>query len=125
MAKKINLNRKFANKVVTFLENNKLIVKEKNSYAIGKTRIHLKADSPLIKSHHQNFRNKAILSLEEENDFNLHYSAVLTLSKKDCHKIRDLILKLIAEKETILAPSPNEDIICLNMDLFKLVSESN
>ena len=62
--------------------------------------------------------------LEVENDFNLHYSSILTLSKKDCLKIKELIIQLIKDKEKILIPSPNEDILCLNLDLFKLVRDS-
>ncbi len=120
IARRLNLNSKFVGKVLTFLENEQLITKEKNGYSIGNTRIHLKSDSPHIKSHHQNFRHRAILSLTEENEFDLHYSSVLTLSHKDACKIKNLILKLITDKEEILIPSPNEDIVCLNLDFFKL-----
>lgn len=82
VSKRLKISDQLASKVLTFLENNGLVAKDKNSYRIGKTRIHLKSECPLVKSHHQNFRNKAIISLEEDNDFDLHYSAVLTLSKK-------------------------------------------
>lgn len=120
ISKRLKISNQLALRIVKFLEEKNLITKEKNSYQIGNTRIHLKSDSPLVKSHHQNFRNKAILSLEEDNDFDLHYSAVLTLSKKDAVKIRQLMLKFIRDKEEILIPSPNEDIIGLNLDLFKI-----
>lgn len=120
IAKRLKISNQLALKIVSFLQENDLITKEKNYYRIGKTRIHLKSDSPLVKTHHQNFRNKAIVSLEEDNDFDLHYSSVLTLSKKDAAKIRQLLLKFIADKEEILIPSPNEEIISLNLDLFKL-----
>lgn len=121
IAERLKLDLTFVQKVLNFLENKGLILKGKNDrYYIGKTRIHLKNNSPLIKSHHQNYRHKAILCLENENDFNLHYSGVLTLSKKDAIKIRNLMLKMIAEQEEILIPSPNEEIISLNLDIFKI-----
>lgn len=119
IGKKLKIPNVLATKILKFLEENQLIIKNKEYFQIGKTRIHLKSDSPLVKTHHQNFRNKAIISLEEENDFDLHYSAVLTLSKKDANKIRLMLLKFIEEKEKILIPSPNEEIIALNLDLFK------
>jgi uncharacterized protein (TIGR02147 family) len=119
IAKRLKISLQLTEKVVAFLEENSLIHKDKDSFQIGKTRIHLKSDSPLVKTHHQNFRNKAIISLEEDNDFDLHYSAALTLSKEDAIKIRQLLLKFISDKEEILLPSPNEDIIGLNIDLFK------
>jgi uncharacterized protein (TIGR02147 family) len=119
ISKRLKVSNQLTAKILAFLEEHNLITKDKNIYRIGKTRIHLKSESPLVKSHHQNFRNKAIISLEEDNDFDLHYSAVLTLSKKDSLKIRQLLLKFIREKEEILLPSANEDIIGLNLDLFK------
>jgi uncharacterized protein (TIGR02147 family) len=116
---RLKISNQLTGKVVKFLKENDLITKDGNFYRIGNTRIHLKSDSPLVKTHHQNFRNKAIITLEEDNDFDLHYSAVLTLSKKDAIKIRQLLLKFIADKEDILLPSQNEDIIGLNIDLFR------
>lgn len=119
IATRLKISEQLATKIVKFLEENKLIIKDKTHYQIGKTRIHLKSNSPLVKSHHQNFRNKAITSLEEENDFDLHYSGALTLSKKDAIKVRQLLLKFLADKEEILIPSANEEIVALNFDLFK------
>lgn len=119
IANRIGVLKSHAYKVMQFLESHHLVVKGSKFYEIGQTRIHLKPDSPLIKSHHQNFRNKAIVSPEADNDFDLHYSAVLTLSKKDSLKIRSMLLKFIAEKEEVLIPSANEDIVGLNLDLFK------
>ena len=69
---------------------------------------------------HQNWRHRAILSLGEDNDFDLHYSSVLVLSKKDSLKIKDLILEFIKEKEKILLPSPEEEMVALNVDYFKI-----
>jgi uncharacterized protein (TIGR02147 family) len=119
IAKKLRLNLEFTQKILQFLVKKQLVTKQESKFVIGKTRIHLKSDSPLVKSHHQNYRQKAINSLEEENSFDLHYSSVLTLSKKDSLKIRELVLKLIADKEKILIPSANEEIIFLNLDLFR------
>lgn len=121
IAERLKLSLAFTQRVLSFLEDKHLVIKSKHErYSIGKTRMHLKADSPLVKSHHQNYRHKAILSLEDENDFNLHYSGVLTLSKKDALKIRALVLKMIADTEEILIPSANEEIMSLNLDIFKL-----
>lgn len=119
IADHLKISKSLCAKILAFLEEHQLITKTTKGYTIGNTRIHLKANSPLVRAHHQNFRHKAIQTLEEENDFDIHYSAALTLSKKDALKIRQLLLKFIADKEEILIPSPNEEIIGLNLDLFK------
>lgn len=120
IAQKLNLKLEFTQKILDFLVDKSLISKKGKQYSIGTTRIHLTMNSPLVKSHHQNYRHKAMIALEEENDYNFNYSSVMTLSKADALKIRELVIKLILSKDKILIPSENEDIICLNLDLFKL-----
>ena len=117
---KLKLPAPFLKKVLAFLEEKGLVTRKGERYGIGKTRIHLSKDSPLIKAHHQNYRHKAIQSLEHENGFDLHYSAVLTLSIEDAQKVRHLILEFLKQKEEILIPSANEEVVFMNLDLFTL-----
>ncbi len=107
--------------VIGFLLDAGLIEKKnENKLIIGKTRIHLERTSPLIKSLHQNLRQKAIDSLISNDEVNLHYSSILVLSKSDIQKIRSLILELIKKKEEILMPSPEEEMVVFNVDYFKI-----
>ena len=115
-----NLPSKFVDEVLDFLLLCDLIEKHGSRYVIGKTRLHLEKKSPFIKSLHQNWRHKAIESLADENELNMHYSSVLVLSKKDALKIKEMILDFIKRKEQILAPSPEEQLVAFNMDYFKL-----
>jgi uncharacterized protein (TIGR02147 family) len=110
----------FCKSIIQFLSEAKLIEKNGNKLSVGKTRIHLERTSPLVKSLHQNWRQKAIESLINNNELNLHYSSVLVLSKKDAQKIRSLILDLIKKQEEILIPSSEEEMVVFNLDYFKL-----
>jgi uncharacterized protein (TIGR02147 family) len=120
LQEQLKISDKFLNEIVDFLLECELIQKKGNKFSIGKTRIHLDKKSPFVKTLHQNWRHKAIESLSEDNDFDLHYSSVLVLSKKDSLKIKDLILNFIKEKEVILAPSAEEQMVVLNLDYFKM-----
>lgn len=95
---RLNIEQKFAQKVLNFLSEKGFISENNGYYSVGEARLHLRKDSPLVKAHHQNFRHSAIMSLERENSFNLHYSSVMTLSKKDAIRVRDLILELTKKK---------------------------
>lgn len=119
VAQRLRISADLAAKVLAFLTENGLVSMNGGLYEIGKTRIHLKADSPLVRTHHHNFRTKALMALEEDSEFNLHYSAVLTLSKKDAMKIRSMLLEFLKDAEVVLGPSKNEDIVGLNLDLFR------
>jgi hypothetical protein len=120
ISKQLSLSKQQVSKVLHFLLEKKLIEKVDGEYDIGPTRIHLPASSPLVMMHHQNFRQMGLSYMDQENDFDLRYSSVLTLGQEDAIKIKNLVLKLIKDKEAILIPSPNEEIIGLNLDLFKI-----
>lgn len=106
--------------VCQFLLSRGMIEEKGSGYVIGKTRLHLPASSPLVRSLHQNLRMKAIENLSLKSAENLHYSSVLTLSQKDAQEIRALILELIKAKEKILKDSPDETAVVLNLDYFYL-----
>ena len=95
----------------------------------GPTRLHLDADSPLIRKHHANWRLRALDSLEREPLKErqgadrlkpLHYSLVMSLSRKDLARVREALLEAVSRTEEILGPSPEETGACLNIDLFEI-----
>ncbi len=120
IAQKFNLTEELATDVLEFLEEKKFIEKNALNYKIGKTRIHLESESPMIFKHHTNWRIEAIKSLERKHAENLHYSSVLAMSKEDYTKIKDILLKALEEIEPILTPSPEEEIYSMNIDFFQL-----
>ena len=116
--KHFKLDQSFIRNVLHFLIS-KGLIQDEGHLNIGKTRIHLEKKSPFLKMLHQNLRQKAIKELTKTDEFSLHYSSVLTLSKKDSLKIRQMVLDFIKSKEKILAPSNNEELVILNIDYFK------
>lgn len=114
------LPEEFVKEVLDFLINAELIEREHNQYRIGKTRIHLESTSPFVRAMHTNWRQKAIESLVKKAELDLHYSSVLVLSHGDALKIKHLILDLIKEKEKILLPSPEEQLVVFNLDFFEI-----
>lgn len=118
---RLNLDTQTINTVLTFLEINKLIINKKGIYNIGPSRIHLGKDSPIITKHHTNWRLEALKSLESNySEVDIHYSSVMTLSKVDAIKIKDILLNSIEQVEPILIESREEDIFSMCIDLFKV-----
>jgi len=107
--------------ILDFLESCQLINNTNGKYTTGKKRIFLGSNSPLISKHHTNWRIKAIESLELVDDTSLHLSTVLTMSKSDLEKVREEILKGIENaRELVKQTTKEEEIVCLNVDLFHL-----
>jgi len=116
----LGLPRKIVNDAVQFLIHAELIVEEKGRLKIGPLSTHLDSDSPWVKLHHANWRQKALEYMKYPHQQKLHYSSPMTVSKKDVEVIRTKIIKLIEDVGNIVDPSPSEEFMCLNIDWFKV-----
>jgi uncharacterized protein (TIGR02147 family) len=108
------------NRALHFLLEIGLIDKKGGQFRVGQKRIHLGSDSPLISKHHINWRLQAIRSLEKSRKEDLHYSSVATVSTEDVLKIRELLTRAIANAKSIIKDSPDEEIVCLSIDFFRV-----
>ncbi len=106
--------------IADFLVENGLLERVGGELVLGKMRMHLPGSSPLANSLHQNWRQRAIESLASPREEDLHYSVMMTLSRADIGRIRDLVLEFIKAKEAILIPSADEEAVVLNIDYFRL-----
>jgi uncharacterized protein (TIGR02147 family) len=103
-----------------FLENSGLITKNKGNYAIKNPSLHLPKSSELLKTHHANWRIKAIEKLAEESESGFNYTSVLTCSEKDSVKIREIMLEATQKIRSIITSSGDEQIYCMNLDFFEV-----
>ncbi len=106
--------------VVDFLLTAELLKLEKGELSIGVRSTHLNAQSPWIKSHHANWRQKALQDISGGSLQALHYSAPLTISKSDSEKIREIMVKAINAVDEIMEPSESEELHCLTIDWFQV-----
>ncbi len=118
IAKHLGLSEELVGDALTFLNALGLVKPTATGYTIGETRIHLPPNSPLISKHHTNWRVEGIKSLERQNPADLHYSAVVSLSKADTEKIREIFLDALSKSEKILTHSPEEQLCGIALDFF-------
>lgn len=122
----ISLSQKFnipESQVIFILEklkSLKLVIKKGDHWIFNSGEFHLEKSSPLISTHHQNWRNKAVADSQNPQSDGIHYSAVYTLSEKDFLKIKNEVLKWIELSNSIVVNSKEEEITCLNLDFFRL-----
>ena len=93
-----------------------------NHFQQGEVRLHLGTDSPFVNKHHTNWRIKAIQSLDNKNDTDMHYSGVITCSHQDIEKIREVMLSAIQEIKALIRESQDETLFVYSLDLFGLLN---
>lgn len=120
IAKYLNLPIKKVREAVEFLNSRSILELVKNEYIVKGPFLHLEKGSPLLISHHTNWRLQAIQSMSNEKEFDLHFSSCFTLSEDDLKKIRTKLSSYIEELSEVIKPSNEEKIYCLNMDYFEI-----
>ncbi len=105
---------------ITFLIKVGLLEEKRGKLSTGISSTHLDANSPLVNTHHKNWRIKAIESFDQPRENDLHYSSPMTLSEEDANEIRKILLKSVTNVKGIVDPSPSEKHYCINIDWFEL-----
>lgn len=105
---------------VQFLLEAGLCIEEKGKLKIGPQSTHLRPDSPWVRTHHANWRQKSLEKLSGDEPSKLHYTAPMTLSAQDAYKIRKMLIDFLGQVDQVIDPSPSEELHCLNIDWFKL-----
>jgi uncharacterized protein (TIGR02147 family) len=120
IAERLSVPRKKVLEILEFLVSIGLVKEEQGRYLITGSNLHLAKDSPYITKHHLNWRIKALSSVEINNPEDLHYSVVMSVSKKDQAIIKAKLIDLIGEMHLILPDSKEEGAQVLCLDLFDL-----
>lgn len=108
-------------KVLEYLVSTGLLIqKETGEYHSGVSKIRLGNDSHNVLKHHTNWRNQAIDSLDRETPFDLHYSAVISISSADKIKIKDMILDALKSQIAVADASGEEELYSYCIDFFSL-----
>ncbi len=110
------LPRPVVARVVEFLLGTGLLKQEGQSYAVGDTSTYVSRESPFVRSHHLNWRLKAIEQLAHIPEEELVFSNSIALSQKDFLEIREELVKFIERFRKLADPSPAEQVCFLNVD---------
>ncbi|MBY0316972.1 MAG: TIGR02147 family protein [Bdellovibrionales bacterium] len=118
MADYFGLNRALVNKVITFLVDNGLCVEKDGKISVGPRTTYLDSNSPLINNHRRNWRLKALEKIQQPHDDDLFYSSPMSMSEKDKEALREELVALIAKFLKRIQKSPEEKLVCFNIDWF-------
>lgn len=86
----------------------------------GPSHVHLGQDSELILNYHKNWRHHCISKLNFKKADDLHYSACLSLSKKDVQRIKESILDNLEKNVEIIGSSKEEEAYVYSFDFYSL-----
>lgn len=119
IAEYFGINRTKVGEIVSFLLATGLCVEEKGKIKMGTKSTHVPDGSPFVNNHRRNWREKAGEKFTSPSAGDLFFAGPVSLSQKDADAIRMELMELIKRFSTRVAASPEEKLMCLNIDWFK------
>jgi len=119
MAAYLKLDLEVVQRTLHFLKAAHLIRRVGDRYEMASRKIHLKKDSPFVGKHHFNWKLQAMNNIGSLDSSDMHYTSVVTLSKKDFEKIRLLFMESIEKARSVVADSEEQIMACYAIDFFK------
>lgn len=120
IAEKLSLSLESVEQTLQFLTECGLCVFENDLYRMGPARTHLPDDSPFVVPRQMSWRSRAAVRMTQPSPDELFYTAPMTIATKDLASIKLEILKLIDKVGAVVGPSTSEELVCLNIDWFKV-----
>ncbi len=118
--KRLNIPIERINSVIEFLLKVGLIERKSDGFIMGTKDLHLSGDSPMISKHHANWRLKAINSLDKITEDDLHYSGVISVTKKDAKSIQNILINSLKDIRKVIKSSDTEEVYSYTIDLFPI-----
>jgi uncharacterized protein (TIGR02147 family) len=121
MAEALHLSLAQINEILEFLFRTGLVEETPNGLRVGNSRVHLGTDSPFLRRHHTNLNLLSLQNiLNQPLDQNLQYSSLVSLSKDDVQKVREIFLKSIQESKGIVRDSEGDTVFATTINFFKV-----
>lgn len=121
LANKFSLPEGMIESYLQSLETAGLVKKTRERWSWLAGDLHLSKDSYWILPHHMNWRNQAVQNVALRNPESTHYSVVQSISSSDFEVLRLKIVEWINQFQKVSSPSSPEELICFNLDFFKIV----
>lgn len=116
----LGINSQQVDEATKFLISRGFLRETKGALIPNLAKFFIGNDSPILQSHHTNWRLRAIQALENQALNDLHYTTLFSLAKKDAEKIRERLVREIAEARLTVKNSPEEELHAFCIDFFRL-----
>ena len=120
IAEVLHLSPPLIREAISFMERIGVVQRSESGLGVGPRHLHLDKTSPLLRQHHFNWRQRAIQALDNQNEKDLRYSSVFSLSEKDASEIKDKMMGHLKEYLEQISKSPEETVYAFSFDFFSL-----
>lgn len=120
LSERLNIPTQQVSQILESLVQRGLVKRNGHDWNFASNSFHLKKTSPFVYMHHQNWRYRALQDVLKNEMTHLHYTSIMTLSRKDLDQCTEILKKAIEDLNKIATPSEPEEAVVLNCDFFKI-----
>lgn len=106
---------------LSLLEKQGLVAFTGKKWSLVDTQFHLGKNSPWLRLHAQNWRDRALERLQDPEV--LAYTDVCSMSRSDATKLQERWMQDIKNFRRSVQSSKEETLYCLNLDFFRVMEE--
>jgi uncharacterized protein (TIGR02147 family) len=120
LSKHLSIPESFVESTLQGLSEMGLVHKAGHEWKYVEGERHLSHRSALSALHHANWRSRAALAAQLKDERSYFYTGVSSASREDCKWIRETLLETTEKILKVIGRSKEEELICLNLDLFRV-----
>lgn len=120
LAERFGLTRARVEETLASLESMGLARAEGARWRLTDRFLHLSRHSPAARANHAAWRLKAMENIQRGFDTPIQYSSVFSIARDDIPRLEELVRRFIEESRALVAASPEEEVACFLMDLFRV-----
>lgn len=119
ISERLSMRTQAVEKTLHELHRMGVLNKNKNGlWSPAKKNLFLPRTSQMTHMNHTNWRLMALSDVHTDSGDSIHYSTLHALSKDDIRRLKTLLLNFIDDSKRIVEHSPEEEMVCVNCDLF-------
>ena len=120
IAKRLGLPLKQIQKTLSGLKDAGLVTLTDTKWEVQSRDLNLPHTSALREINHINWRQRAIIDVQKQDEESIHFSAAFSMAEKDAEWMKQKITELIVSaKQRIIASKEEEDLFCFTCDFFR------
>jgi uncharacterized protein (TIGR02147 family) len=121
LAERFQVELSRMNEVLALIEKTGLVQFDGTEYVPTQNRFHIGKNQAALKLHHHNWRQKALLAIDQRaDDQEIHYSSLMSIDASTFDQIRNLLLRSIERMEPGIKKAKNEELVVFALDLFRI-----
>jgi uncharacterized protein (TIGR02147 family) len=118
ICERFDISRARATKILNFLVDTGLCLKEKETFKMGHQLVHIDRESPHLVKHHMNWRAKSMQRSEDIQLEEIMFTAPISIGKEDFAFLRAQLVEFIKAAQARVQKTTVDEVACLNLDLF-------